>query len=164
MTEFHEALRALPIALRSILRPLLPDRAFLRRCRDDGLFITDAPARSGDPGLYARIESAGFLCRPEGRCLILSPDASCLTGTEEAFPEPPDFFCASVARLKGIPPSPEALALFARGIRLLESSVPEERRGFHQKTRELAAVSLRNRTGGAYACGLIDSVLNCEPD
>ena len=150
--------RALPGRLREIIRPLLPERAFLRRSRGDGTFITDAPRHTAESPVPL-LTACGFLCAEDKGCLILSPGASILTDFELRHPAPPDFFCETLLRFRGEPPYAEALALFAVGVRLLEASTADERRLYDRRARNLAALCLRNRTGGAYACGLIAHIL-----
>jgi len=154
----HDA-NMLPVRMREKLRPILPERAFLRRVRGDGLFTTDAPRHTDTP-LIPAIEAAGFLCEADRGCLTVFPDASELTGFEQRHPSPPDFFCETLLRFQGRPPSTEAIRLFALGVRLLEASGPNEIRIYERRVRSLAAVSLRQGTGGIYACALILHILN----
>lgn len=156
----------LPEALRAILRPILPDRAFLRRARGDVAFVTDAPRHLSDeqaPALLSRLKEADFLCRAQGGLLLLSPGPRILTSFEAAHPDPPDFLCASLARFRGRPPCPEALTLFAVGVRLLEHPAPGERRAYERRARQLAALCLREDLGGVYACALIAHLVNDPP-
>lgn len=140
----------LPASLREILRPLLPDRAFLRRARSDDAFVTNAP-QLGEVSL----EVHGFRCRAEKGLLFISPSAEMLTGFELDHPDPPDFFCRSLLRFRGAPPCAEALSLFAVGVRLLESADENEARLYIRRVRSLAALSLRENLGGAYGCALL---------
>jgi len=149
---------ALPGRLREIIRPLLPLRAFLRRARGEGMFITDAP-RHAEENSVPLLTACGFLCTEANGCLILSPGASILTDFELRHSDPPDFFCETLLRFRGKPPCNEALALFAVGVRLLESSTADERHLYCRRARNLAALCLRNHAGGAYACGLIAHIL-----
>lgn len=153
----HDA-PALPGRLREIIRPLLPERAFLRRARGEGTFITDSPRHSGDNPVPL-LTACGFLCAEQKGCLILSPGASMLTDFELRHPDPPDFFCETLLRFRSEPPCGEAIALFATGVRLLEASTDDERRLYRRRARNLAALCLRNHTGGAYACALIAHIL-----
>ena len=145
---------SLPAQLRRLLRPLLPERAFLHRARGDATFITDAPRHTSDL-LLPRFEAAGFRCTLQGSCLLLSPGPAFLTEFERNHPEPPDFLCASLLRFRGRPPCEESLALFAVGVRLLESGDAREREQYARRARSLAAVCLRKDLGGAYACALL---------
>ena len=145
---------SLPAQLRRLLRPLLPERAFLHRARGGATFITDAPRHTTDPPL-PRFEAAGFRCILQGSCLLLSPGPALLTGFELNHPEPPDFLCASLLRFRGQPPCEESLALFAIGVRQLESGDAREREQYARRVRSLAAVCLRKDLGGAYACALL---------
>lgn len=152
-----------PDILRTRLRPLLPPQAFLRRSRSGGLFVTDGLRHSAeDP--TPLLEAAGFRCRRQGDLLILTPCERLLTDFEAMYPHPPDVFCASVARLRGLPLHPDATECFSTGLRLLESSLPEERRRYHRDVRQLAALCLRCQTGGIYACALIDHRLSSYDD
>ena len=158
--------RSLPEALRAILRPILPCRAFLRRARGGAAFVTDAPRHLGEDensALLARLESSGFLWREQNGLLFLSPGPRILTAFEDAHPNPPDFLCATLARFRGRAPCPQALALFADGVRLLERAAPGERRDYERRTRQLAALCLRKNLGGICACALIAAQLDSDP-
>ena len=102
--------------MRAALRALLPPRAFLRRDREDALFVTNAPAF--DPGLR---DLPGFLAERRGPLLAVLPDASWVTRVERRCPEPPDGLSASLVRFRGQVPDRENLALFARGAKLLDA-------------------------------------------
>ena len=145
---------SLPAQLRRLLRPLLPERAFLHRARGGATFLPGAPRHTTDP-LLPRFEAAGFRCILQGSCLLLSPGPALLTGFELNHPEPPDFLCASLLRFRGRPPCEESLALFAIGVRQLESGDAREREQYARRVRSLAAVCLRKDLGGAYACALL---------
>lgn len=140
----------LPAYLREIIRPLLPDRAFLRRARGDAAFITNAP-------MFAEIslESHGFLCEPQDKLMTISPGTEFITNLELNYPDPPDFFCQTLMRFRGQTPCEEAIRLFAVGVRLLECADANEARQYDHRTRNLAAVCLRKNFGGAYGCALL---------
>ena len=140
----------LPAQLREILRPLLPERAFLRRARGDATFITNAP-------MFAELslESHGFLCSHQGTLLTLSPGAQFITEFELNHPSPPDFLCRTLLRFRGQTPCEDAITLFAVGVRLLEHADANEARLYDRRVRNLAAVCLRKNLGGAYACALL---------
>ena len=141
---------SLPSQLREILLPLLPERAFLRRARGDAAFITNAP-------MFAEIslESHGFLCEHQGKLITISPGPQFITEFEQNYPSPPDFFCQTLLRFRGQPPCEDAIRLFAVGVRLLEHADENETRLYDHRTRNLAAVCLRENLGGAYACALL---------
>ena len=141
---------SLPSQLREILRPLLPERAFLHRARGDATFITNAP-------LFADIDLSDhdFHCVYQGNLLLISPGAKYLTDFELNHPDPPDFFCQSLLRFRGQTPCEEALDLFSVGVRLLENADENESRLYARRARNLAAVCLRKNLGGAYACALL---------
>lgn len=140
----------LPATLREILLPLLPERAFLRRARGDATFVTNAP-RFGQISLDPR----RFRIREEKGLLFISPGADFLTDFELSHPDPADFFCQTLLRFRGHAPCEEALNLFAVGVRLLECADENEARLYARRARNLAAVSLRENLGGAYACALL---------
>lgn len=141
---------SLPSQLREILRPLLPERAFLRRARGDATFVTNALQWSDVP-----LEEHGFRCVRQDKLMLISPGAEMLTRFELAHPEPPDFLCQTLLRFRGQPPCEEAIDLFAVGVRLLENADENESRLYARRVRNLAAVSLRKNLGGAYACALL---------
>jgi hypothetical protein len=143
-------MNSLPSQLREILRPLLPERAFLRRARGDETFVTNAP-RFG--GIHS--ESHSLRCREENGLLFISPGAEMLTRFELSHRKPDGFFCRSLLRFCGRPPCEEALSLFAVGVRLLEQSDENEARLYCHRVRNLAAMCLRKNLGGAYACALL---------
>lgn len=146
----------LPAQLREILRPLLPERAFLRRARGDATFITNA-ARWTDA--VPDFEASGFRSIEQNGLLLLSPGAAFLTAFERES-RPSGFLSRSLVRFRGMPPCEEALNTFAVGIRLLESADDNERNLFDRRVRNLAAVCLRKNLGGAYACALLLERLN----
>ena len=132
--------------LRERVRALIPEAAFLRRDRGDGLYVTDAPRRgfSGEiPGLRAEI--AGGIAR-------LFPKEEIL----DACDFPPDELAESLTRFRNLPATGESLALFTEGLKLLE--VPDETGylAYDKKIRQAAAVALRtNGGGGLYACARV---------
>lgn len=147
---------ALPGELRRILRPILPERAFLMRGRGDCAFVTDAPRFAKDfPDLGNHLRAAGFLVREEGGRMTLSPGGTLLSSFERAHPDPAGFFSQTLKRFRDTPPCPDAVTLFAVGVRLLEHAAPGEQTVYNRRARQLAALCLRKNLGGAYACGLI---------
>lgn len=154
-------MNGLPTAYREMIRPLLPERAFLRRDRGDGLFITNAPMLADADPLVCQLQTRGFDCIRTGGLLRIRPGAV-LVAQLEVIREPPDFFCWTLSRFRGRMPDEASLSLFARGIQLLESADPGRVREYIRQTRQLAALSLRSDQGGAYACGLIAHCLETE--
>lgn len=140
----------LPAVLREMLRPLLPERAFLRRARGDATFVTNA-SRFGE----IRLDENRFRVREENGLLFISPGAEFLTELELSHPDPADFFCRSLLRFRGQAPCEDALDTFAVGVRLLENADENEARRYDHRVRNLAAVCLRKNLGGAYACALL---------
>ena len=140
----------LPAQLRTMLRPLLPECAFLRRARGDAAFITNAPR-------FAELSLDGqdFCCTLQDGLMTISPGAQFITDFELNHPAPPDFFCQSLLRFRGQPPCEDALKLFAVGVRLLECADANEIRQYDHRVRSLAAVCLRENLGGAYSCALL---------
>lgn len=165
----------IPRLLRAGLREALPSGASLRRAKQGWLFASDAPLRlkraseeaalrspsearpaAADPSALVRAAAkagldAGFL----REMLLLRPSAAWISAFEAARPDPPDFFSASMARFRGAALRPGAAELFADGLRLIESSDANERRGFLVRARQFAAVSLRAGGGGGYAVALL---------
>lgn len=140
----------LPALIRERLRPLLPERAFLRRARGDAAFITNAPQWS-----ETDLIPHGFLCSSQGNLLLISPSADFIVDFELKHPDPPDFFCQTLMRFRGQPPCEEAVKLFAVGVRLLECADANEAQQYDHRVRNLAAVCLRENLGGAYGCALL---------
>ncbi len=145
--------------LRAAARAALPERAFLRRDRGDALFVSDAP-RLCPPSEWApALDRAGFIHKADGGLLRLTPGPAWLERLEARFPEPPDAFCATLARFRGVPPEAESLALFAQAVKLLDGAPNDDR--FDRQLRQRAAVCLRlnqnnniTHGGGLYACAL----------
>lgn len=150
MNSFAEELR------RAALGPL-PEGAFLRRDRGAALYVTDAPRRGGT----ADWRSAGFLCQESGGLARLTPDDRWLQRLEALYPEPPDYLCAALRRFCG-PAGPEALRLFARGVKPLDGGGDDPL--YARALRQRAAVCLRTHDpgGGLYACALLNYLMEKE--
>ena len=144
----------IPARLRAALLAVLPERAFLRRDRGDGLFISNAPAF--DPGIR---EIPGFIVEQSGSLLRILPDESWIRHLEACRGNGPDELSRS---LRGHAPDRENLVLFARGVKLLDaagSASAEDATAYDRSLRQRAAVALRGGCGGGlYAAAL----LNCE--
>lgn len=151
----------LPTDYRARIRPLLPERAFLRRDRGDALFITNAPMLSDADVLVRQLQTRGFTGIPAGGLLRIRPGQA-LVAQLELDCAPPDYFCQTLSRFRGRTPSDRSLELFARGVQLLECADPDRVREYIRQTRQLAALCLRKPQGGAYACALIAHSLETE--
>ena len=136
--------------LREAARQVLPEGAFLRRDRGEGLFVTDAPARDPGGGWRDKLVEAGFLVEVTGGLARLTPGAKWLAALEARFPRPPSPFCATLFRFAGLPPEEESaglppeeesLALFALGVKARED--PEAAARFDRRLRQRAAECLR---------------------
>ena len=142
-------------AMRAQLRAALPERAFLRRDRSDGLFISNAPAFGWSPSPIP-----GFAAEEQGMLLRILPDGESIVRMEEG-KSPPDDLSRSLARFRGQECSREALVLFARGMKLIDmgASAPEaETETFERALRQRAALALRGACsgGGLYAAALVN--------
>ena len=149
-------------ALRRAAAGALPDGAFLRRDRGDGLFVTDAPRLAPGGDWPDRLAAAGFCCRVNGGLARLRPGAGWLRRLEEDRPEPPDDLCAGLLRFRGLAAEEESLALFALGARALDAG--GDPAPYDRLLRRRAAACLRLnrmnpldplRGGGLYACALL---------
>ena len=160
-TNLREDALNLPAFFRGQIRPLLPERAFLRRDREDALFVTNAPKFTDASALIDHFQVRGFICTAINDCLRISPGPAHITDFELRH-EPPDHFCKSLVRFRGMQPSGEAIALFSRGVQLLENAEPGKVSDYLRCVRQLAAVSLRTRQGSVYACALISHILDPE--
>ncbi len=140
--------------LRSILRAMLPERAFLHRARGEAAFVTNAQA-----SILPALEEAGFICRRINGLIEISPGAGFLLAYEESHPDPKDDLSLSLLRFRGRTPCPRALTLFAVGIRLEEHAAPGEAFIYDRDVRRLAALCLRENLGGAYACACLNANL-----
>ena len=149
-------MHSLARTLRTAAAAALPEGAFLRRDRDDALFVTDAPRFGFRLDLAARLFEAGFYCTDNGGLLRLWPAEIRLTRLEAACPDPP-------AALS------QSLKLFALGLRCLDGGDGAIR--FDRQLRQRAATCLRlnamnpsdpTRGGGLYACALLDHELEVQ--
>ena len=127
--------------LRDAARQALPEGAFLRRDRGEGLFVTDAPARDPGGDWREKLIEAGFLVEVTGGLARLIPGAKWLAALEARFLEPPSPFCETLFRFAGLPPEEESLALFALGVKARED--PEAAARFDRRLRQRAAECLR---------------------
>lgn len=134
--------------MRAAVRAALPEGAFLKLDRGEALFVTDAPRRGGGR------DWPGFECEMRNGLAFLTPGKEWLSALEAAFPEPPDFLCATLKR--GGEADGAVLKLFAMG---LKKDVE-----FEKRLRQTAAARLRNHApmGGLYACGLLNYILERE--
>ena len=148
--------------IRRAASALLPEKAFLRRDRQDGLFVTNACRLIPDRDWISVFTHARFIVRDSGGLLRLWPDESWLFQLEEAFSEPPDHLSRTLVRFAGLAPSPESIALFALGVRILDGDPVHD---YESRLRRCAAVALRNASGGGlYACSLINHLIRKECD
>ena len=99
-----------------------------------------------------------------GGLLYLTPGPAWLADLEARFPAPPDAFCETLARFRGMRPEPESLALFALAIKRIDGAADDGR--FERQLRQRAAECLRlnandatSHGGGLYACALARSFL-----
>ena len=159
--DLREDVLNLPVFFRERIRPLLPERAFLRRDREGALFITNAPKFTDAAALAGHFQMGGFICADVNDCLRIFPGPAHITAFELRH-DPPDHFCESLVRFRGQEPSAEAAALFARGVQLVENADPGRLAEYVRQARRLAALSLRTRQGGIYACALISHILETE--
>ena len=140
-------------SMRDRIRPLLPERAFLRRDRGGNLFITNAPAFAAElPSL------PGFILEESGGLVRILPDSSWVAEAEAAGPA--DHLSESLLHFRGKEPDLKNLRLFARGLKIIDmgASVPaNELRTYDRAVRQRAALALRGGCGGGlYACALLN--------
>ena len=143
--------------LRSELRPLLPERAFLKRDRGDALLITNAPALGLAPDRLP-----GCIVENRGMLLCILPDAQWIAEYEAAIPEPPDHLSRTLLFFRGVEADPDTLRLFARIAKLMDAQPsPGEIEACDRALRNRAALALRGGCGGAlYACACVRARLN----
>ena len=157
-------MRSLAAQLREAARAALPEGAFLRRDRGEALFVSDAPRLCPASEWAPSLDRAGFRHEISGGLLRLTPGPVWLERLEAAFPAPPDAFCETLARFRGMRPEPESLALFALAIKRIDGAADDGR--FERRLRQRAAECLRlnandatSHGGGLYACALARSFL-----
>ena len=143
--------------LRGELRPLLPERAFLKRDRGDALLITNAPALGLAPDRLP-----GCIVENRGMLLCILPDAQWIAEYEAAIPEPPDHLSRTLLFFRGVEADPDNLRLFARIAKLMDAQPsPGEIEACDRALRNRAALALRGGCGGAlYACACVRALLN----
>ena len=142
--------------LRGELRPLLPERAFLKRDRGDALLITNAPALGLAPEVLP-----GCILETCGTLMRILPDAQWVAEYEARFPEPPDHLSRTLLRFRGVAADMDKLRLFARGAKLMDAqSSPGEIEAWERTLRNHAALALRGGCGGGlYACACVRALL-----
>ena len=142
--------------LRGELRPLLPERAFLKRDRGDALLITNAPALGLAPDRLP-----GCIVENRGMLLCILPDAQWIAEYEAAIPEPPDHLSHSLLRFRGVEADIDNLHLFARIAKLMDAQPsPGEIEACDRALRNRAALALRGGCGGGlYACACVRALL-----
>jgi len=153
-------LRAWPEELRALLRPVLPQGAFLRRDMR-GLYVTDAPRRGAGEDAGA-VEALGFRVECAGGLWRITPDRALWDAFEARCCAPRGDLSRSLARFRGIAPTREGLRLFGEGTRLLEASTPAERAAYAKAVRQRAAAALRTAPEGLFALGCIAEELEME--
>lgn len=141
--------------LRARLRPRLPEKAFLRRDRGEGLFITNAPAF--DPSLC---QIPGFILEIQGTLMRIFPDEEYIRRMEQTQFAPPDHLSASLARFRGERADRANLLLFVQAAKLLDDdyTAPEsEIDACDRALRNRCAQALRGAAcgGGLYATALL---------
>ena len=149
--------------LRQAASAPLPEGAFLRRDRGDGLYVTDAPRICPQMDWSVLLAEAGFYCADANGLLRLWPGESWPARLEAACSDPPDALCRSLIRFRGRSPDGASLRLFALGMRCLDGDSENVRR-FDRRLRQRAAECLRLNAmnpddppcgGGLYACALL---------
>ncbi len=143
--------------LRAELRPLLPERAFLKRDRGDALLITNAPALGFSPERLP-----GCIVEMRGMLLCILPDAQWVADFEARIPEPPDQLSRTLLRFRGAEADTDNLHLFARIAKLMDAQPSLGEIGACDRAlRNRAALALRGGCGGGlYACACVRALLN----
>ena len=142
--------------LRGELRPLLPERAFLKRDRGDALLISNAPAFGCTPERLP-----GCIVENRGMLLCILPDAQWIAEYEAAIPEPPDHLSRTLLFFRGVEADIDNLHLFARIAKLMDAQPsPGEIEACDRALRNRAALALRGGCGGGlYACACVRALL-----
>ena len=150
-------LRTLLDVLRAELKPLLPERAFLKRDRGDALLVTNAPALG-----FSSERLPGCIVEKCGALLRILPDAQWVADFEAAIPAPPDHLSRTLLRFRGAAADMDNLHLFARGAKLMDAQPsPGEIEAYDRALRNRAALALRGGCGGGlYACACVCALLN----
>ena len=142
--------------LRGELRPLLPERAFLKRDRGDALLITNAPVFGCTPERLP-----GCIVENRGMLLAILPDAQWVADFEATVPEPPDHLSRTLLFFRGVEADIDNLHLFARIAKLMDAQPsPGEIEACDRALRNRAALALRGGWGGGlYACACVRALL-----
>ena len=145
-------------AMREAILPYLPPKAFLKRDRDEGLLVTNAPVFN--PNLN---ELPGFTLKKQGTLLRILPEPEWLLKLEST--DPPDFFSKSLLRFRGQVPDGQNLLLCVQGLKLLDAGcepASAEIAAYDRALRNRCAEALRGGAsgGGLYAAALILAQIN----
>ena len=145
--------------MRLAIHSRLPEKAFLRRDRENGLFVSNAPVF--DPEIR---EIPGFHIENTGKLIRIYPEVRWLRRLEDEYAGAADHFSLSLARFKGAEVSDAAMVLFCTGLKLLdagEGAGEAEIALFDRNLRQLAARALRKDIpgGGLYTLSLLDEML-----
>ena len=140
--------------LRAQLRPLLPERAFLKRDRGDALLITNALGLAPE-------QLPGCILKRRGMLLCILPDAQWVAEYENTISEPPDHLSRTLLRFRGVEADLNNLDLFARIAKLMDAQPsPGEIEACDRTLRSRAALALRGGCGGGlYACACVHALL-----
>lgn len=129
--------------LRKLVRPYLPEDAFLRRDRGNGMYVTNAPAKgwSGTvPGFSVEVKGAVA-------CISILPETMCSCDFE------PDRLATELERFKGH--SDNAAFIFMECMKCVEAPDNVEYEKCDRRVRQAAATAMRTGGGeGLYYCAL----------
>ena len=129
--------------LREMVRPYLPEDAFLRRDRGNGMYATNAPAKgwSGTvPGFSVEVNGAIA-------CISILPETMCMCDYE------PDRLATELERFRGC--SADAAQIFTECMKCVEAPDTVAYEKCDRRVRQAAAATLRTGGGeGLYYCAL----------
>lgn len=136
---------------RTLALACLPEKAFLRRDRGEGLFITNAPMFGDALSVCARLEAAGFRAETVGGLIRICAGGALMRPYECLPPE--NDLSRSLQRFRGLPVEQTQIDLFTLIAKAREG---DETVPYDMRLRKQAAYCLRKGGGGGlYACAVL---------
>lgn len=133
------------MTVREMVSKAIPDGAFLRRDRENALFITNAPAKGEIAPLY------DFIVEINGPMARIHIKPSSMERISNALDLPDSILSHELTRFKET--SPEAAQLFSDILKALDNPPGADFDSLDRRVRRAAAVAMRSGGGdGLYHC------------